>query len=226
MQLVEQGKLALDTDIAELLPDLAKAKVLEGFATDGTPILRAPRRAITLRHLLTHTSGFAYDMWNADIGRYIAATDTPGIISCQNAALTLPLTTDPGTRWEYGIGIDWAGKAVEAVSGQTLDAYMQANIFAPLGMTDTGFKIGPRAHAGRPGLDRHRDPAGPRVPHGRRRSLRHGRRLPEIRPDDPAQGHLQRGASPAAGDRGADVRQCHGRSGLQCDEDGLAALHQ
>ncbi|HBK05364.1 MAG TPA: 1,4-butanediol diacrylate esterase [Acetobacteraceae bacterium] len=142
MQLVEQGKLSLDGDIASVLPELGKVKVLQGFDAAGKPMLRAPKRAITLRHLLTHTSGFAYDMWNANIVRYMEATGTPGIISCKNAALGLPLVFDPGDKWEYGISIDWAGKAVEAVSGQTLDRYMQDNVLAPLGMTDTGFKIG------------------------------------------------------------------------------------
>jgi len=142
MQMVERGKLSLDGDIAAVLPELGRVQVLEGFDASGAPRLRPARRAITLRHLLTHTSGYAYDIWNADIARYMEATGTPGIISCQNAALTLPLAFDPGERWEYGISIDWAGKAVEAVSGQTLDLYMQDNILKPLGMTDTGFGIG------------------------------------------------------------------------------------
>jgi methyl acetate hydrolase len=142
MQLVEQDRLSLDGEIAAVLPELARVQVLEGFDTDGKPLLRAPRRAITLRHLLTHTSGFAYDIWNPDIGHYMEATGTPGIISCTNAALSLPLVADPGDRWEYGISIDWAGKAVEAVSGLTLDRYMHDNLLAPLGMTDTAFKIG------------------------------------------------------------------------------------
>ena len=142
MRLVERGLLSLDDDIAAVLPDLGRAQVLEGFDAEGKPRLRAARRAITLRHLLTHTSGHAYDMWNADIGRYIEVTGTPGVISCKNAALLLPLTSDPGEKWEYGIAIDWVGKAVEAVSGQTLAHSMQDWIFDPLGMTDTGFKIG------------------------------------------------------------------------------------
>jgi methyl acetate hydrolase len=142
MQLVEQGKLSLDGDIGSVLPPLRDVKVLEGFDANGQPRLRAPKRAITLRHLLTHSSGHAYDMWNADIGRYMQVTGTPGIISCQNAALMLPLTSDPGEKWEYGIAMDWVGKAVEAVSGQTLDRVMQTRIFDPLGMVDTGFKIG------------------------------------------------------------------------------------
>jgi methyl acetate hydrolase len=142
MQLVEQGKLSLDADLARTLPELARVQVLEGFDTNGKSRLRAAKRPITLRHLLTHTSGYAYDMWNADIGRFMEASGTPGIITCQNAALSLPLTSDPGEKWEYGISIDWAGKAVEAISGQTLDRYMHDNILVPLGMTDTAFKIG------------------------------------------------------------------------------------
>jgi CubicO group peptidase (beta-lactamase class C family) len=69
-------------------------------------------------------------------------TATPSILTCQNAALALPLIADPGEKWEYGISIDWAGKAVEAVSGQTLDKYMRENLLQPLGMNDTAFKLG------------------------------------------------------------------------------------
>jgi methyl acetate hydrolase len=95
-----------------------------------------------LLHLLTHTSGHAYDMWNADIARYIETTGTPNVISCRDAALLLPLASDPGEKWEYGIAIDWVGKAVEVVSGQTLSQYTQDNILRPLGMNDTGFRLG------------------------------------------------------------------------------------
>jgi CubicO group peptidase (beta-lactamase class C family) len=141
MQLVEQGKLSLDEPIGKILPDLANPQVLEGFDAGGEPKLRAAKKPITLRHLMTHTAGFAYDMWNGDIGKYMEKTATPGIITCQNAALKTPIMTDPGTRWEYGTNIDFVGKAVEAVSGKKLDAYLRDNIFAPLGMNDTGFKI-------------------------------------------------------------------------------------
>jgi methyl acetate hydrolase len=141
MQLVEQGKLSLDEPIGKLLPDLASPQVLEGFDASGNPKLRPAKKPITLRHLMTHTAGFAYDMWNADVGKYLEKTGTPGIISCLNAALKTPIMTDPGTRWEYGTNIDFVGKAVEAVSGKKLDAYLRENLFAPLGMNDTGFKI-------------------------------------------------------------------------------------
>ncbi len=142
MQLVEQGKLSLDGPIAAVLPELGTVQVLEGLAADGSPRLRPARRQITLRHLLTHSSGFVYEIWNADMARYIEATGTPSIGSCMNAALTLPLVFDPGEQWDYGIGIDWAGKAVEAISGQRLGTYMRQNLLEPLGMRDTAFRIG------------------------------------------------------------------------------------
>jgi CubicO group peptidase (beta-lactamase class C family) len=142
MQLVEQGKLSLDAPIGKVLSDLASPQVLEGFDAKGEPMLRPAKNPITLRHLMTHTAGFAYDMWNGDMVKYLERTGTPGITSCKNAALKTPIMSDPGTRWEYGTNIDFVGKAVEAVSGKKLDAYLRDYLFIPLGMTDTGFKIG------------------------------------------------------------------------------------
>src|SRR6185295_15779550 len=78
MQLVEQGKLSLDEPIGKLLPDLAAPQVLDGFDANGEPKLRAATKPITLRHLMTHTAGFSYDMWNADMGKYMEKTGTPG----------------------------------------------------------------------------------------------------------------------------------------------------
>lgn len=142
MQLVEQGKLSLDGPIGKVLPDLAAPQVLEGFDEKGEPRLRPARTAITLRHLMTHTAGFCYDMWNGNMVKYLERTGTPGITSCKNAALKTPIMSDPGTRWEYGTNIDFVGKAVEAVSGKNLEAYLRDHLFTPLGMTDTGFKLG------------------------------------------------------------------------------------
>ncbi|MGY4400883.1 serine hydrolase domain-containing protein [Bradyrhizobium sp. USDA 3315] len=141
MQLVEQGKLSLDEPIGKLLPDLAAVQVLDGFDAKGEPQLRPAKKPITLRQLMTHTAGFAYDMWDGNLGKYLEKTGTPGIITCLNAALKTPIMTDPGTRWEYGTNIDFVGKAVEAASGKKLDAYLRDNVFAPLGMSDTAFKI-------------------------------------------------------------------------------------
>jgi methyl acetate hydrolase len=142
MQLVEQGKLDLDSPIGKLLPDLGAVKVLEGYDADGKPRLRAPKRPVTLRHLLTHTSGHTYDTWNAANGEYREKSGMPAMTTGKLAALNMPLLFDPGEKWEYGIGIDWAGRAIEEASGLKLDDYMKRNLFEPLGMADTGFRIG------------------------------------------------------------------------------------
>ncbi|MEA2794027.1 MAG: methyl acetate hydrolase [Bradyrhizobium sp.] len=142
MQLVEQGKLSLDEPIGKLLPDLAAPQVLEGYDANGEPKLRPAKNPITLRHLMTHTAGFCYNLWNGDMVKYLEKTGTPDITSCKNAALQTPIMSDPGTRWEYGTNIDFVGKAVEAASGKKLNAYLRDHLFIPLGMTDTAFKIG------------------------------------------------------------------------------------
>lgn len=143
MQLVELGSLSLDAPAPEVLPQLADARVLEGFDAAGEPLLRAPRRPMTLRHLLTHTSGFGYDTWNADLFRYFAQTGRPTHASGKLIGLNAPLVFDPGEGWAYGIGIDWAGRMVEAASGKALDVYMREHIFDPLGMDDTGYALRP-----------------------------------------------------------------------------------
>ena len=141
MLLVEQGRLTLEGPITTALPELAQPQVLESFSVDGEPKLRAAARPITLRHLLTHTSGFGYDIWNADLARYRDRIGVPELFSGRNAALKMPLVFDPGDRWEYGIGIDWAGKAIERTSGKLLQSYFDENLFGPLGMNSTGFAL-------------------------------------------------------------------------------------
>jgi len=138
MQLVEQGKLALDQPAKEILPLLSKVQVLTGFDASG-PVMRQPRIDITLRHLLTHTAGFAYDIWNADIARYAREKKVPAMRTGKLAALNVPLVRDPGERWEYGVNIDMVGRMVEAAGGLDLDAYLQTHILMPLGMRDTSY---------------------------------------------------------------------------------------
>jgi CubicO group peptidase (beta-lactamase class C family) len=142
MQLVERGQISLEQDARTILPALGDAQVLDGFDAAGKPQLREPKSHITVRQLLTHTAGFSYDIWNADLVRYRDATGTPGVRASGDRVFAAPLIADPGTRWEYGIAIDWCGKLIEAISGQTLEAYLRTNVLDPLAMQDTSFKIG------------------------------------------------------------------------------------
>ena len=143
MQLVEEGKLDLDAAASRWIPELGSVQVLEGFDDAGEPRVRPPKRPVTLRHLLTHTAGFGYAVWSEAVGRYQQAKQIPTTGTCKNAALRLPLLFDPGERWWYGINIDWTGKVVEAASGATLGAVLRQNLFGPLGMDSTAFKITP-----------------------------------------------------------------------------------
>ncbi len=143
MQLVERGELSLDAPAAEVCPDIGDSQVLEGFDDQGQPVLRPPASPVTLRNLLTHTSGYVYELWNPDIVRFTEVTGGPGITSREMRAVRVPLMFDPGTRWEYGIGLEWVGLMVEAATGITLGRYVQQHVTEPLGMTDTGFTATP-----------------------------------------------------------------------------------
>ena len=149
MQRVEEGDLELDAPISRWVPEAADLQVLEGWSEDGEPRLRAPSREITLRDLLTHTSGFAYNLWNADLDRFMETQNFPALDSGEERAFYPPLMFDPGERWEYGISIDWVGKLVEVVSGKSLGTYMQDHIFNPLGMDSTGYRLTPDMEARR-----------------------------------------------------------------------------
>jgi len=158
MQLVEQGRIGLDDNVGRLVPALAAPHVLEGMDGAGKPILRPANGPVTLRQLLTHTAGFVYDMWNPKMLAYVRHTGLPRVATFGKPEDCLPLAFDPGTAWEYGVNIDWAGKALEAVTGQTLDGYLQQNVFAPLGMASSGFKLRPEVSARLAGMhQRHPD---------------------------------------------------------------------
>jgi methyl acetate hydrolase len=138
LQLIEQGELELDQDVAAVLPAFGELKVLEGFDGDR-PRLREPKRQATIMNLLTHTSGCAYGFCHENLLRYHQVTGLPDPLGGLRASLQAPLVAEPGTEWNYGVGIDWLGQVIEAVSGQDLATYLRENVFAPLGMNDTTF---------------------------------------------------------------------------------------
>jgi methyl acetate hydrolase len=146
MQLVEQDRIKLDEPVPGIDPLLAAPQVLEGYDAAGAPEVGPASRAITLRHLLTHTAGFTYRLWDAQALHYQQACGT--LPARKRTALPhQPLMFEPGTRWQYGTSIDWVGKIVEMVSGERLDVYFQKHILGPLGMDDTGFTLTPAQRA-------------------------------------------------------------------------------
>jgi methyl acetate hydrolase len=143
MQLVEQGHLDLDAPAETYCAELASPQVLEGFDDAGQPILRDARSQVTLRNLLTHTSGYAYDFTDPNLDKWFEATDSPRASTRRLASLNTPLMFDPGTKWHYGIGIDWAGIILERVTKSKLGAYFAEHLLEPLGMVDTSFACTP-----------------------------------------------------------------------------------
>ena len=141
MQLLEEGKLNFESPASEWVPELSGVEILDGFDAKGVPRTRKPGRAITLLHLLTHTAGFGYPWCSQDLLRYQRFHKLPDVVTGKNAALKLPLLFEPGKKWNYGISIDFVGKAVEAVSGRKLGEVMKENLLDPLGMSDTAFKL-------------------------------------------------------------------------------------
>ncbi|PWN50336.1 beta-lactamase/transpeptidase-like protein [Violaceomyces palustris] len=129
LQLVEQNKLSLQDDAAKYCPQLAKLSM-----TDGS----SPKKTPTVWNLVTHTCGVQYHFFNEKTLEWSEKNGVNAFDFGQNA-LDTPYAYEPGTKWEYGLGMDWAGQVVEAVSGLSLNDYFQKNIFAPLGIKDISF---------------------------------------------------------------------------------------
>ncbi|MFT4961643.1 MAG: methyl acetate hydrolase [Paracoccaceae bacterium] len=143
MILIDRGLLSMDTPVGDILPEWDELPVLTGFDGD-TPLLRAQKTQATVRNLATHTSGMEYDLFNADIVKYMKVTGHPPVLSGLKKSMMLPLTSDPGTRFGYGPSTDWLGQVVEAVDGRRIDAFCADEIFGPLAMKDATFEIGSR----------------------------------------------------------------------------------
>ncbi len=162
MMLMEQGKLLLNDPVAKYLPEYAAQKV--ATLVDGAVELRDLQQPATLQDLLRHTAGFTYEFMGSSAVQRQYAQSRIGSRSRSNAEFShalagLPLMFEPGSTWEYGRATDVLGRIVEVVSGQALGAFLQAQIFKPLGMTDTGFSVPPQHH-GRIAEPFARDPEG------------------------------------------------------------------
>jgi methyl acetate hydrolase len=140
LQQRDRGTLDFEAPVETYCPDFADVPVLDGY-DDELPRLRPPRSRATVRQLLTHTAGLAYSFWNADLARWAKLppprSRRPGLVG----PFAAPMVADPGAEVTYGIGTDWLGRVVEAVSGQALDAYLTEHVFGPLNMTSTTFRL-------------------------------------------------------------------------------------
>ena len=147
LQLSEQLKLDIDAPVEEYCPEFAEVQLLAGVQ-DGRPLLRPPARKVTVKQLITHTSGLGYWFWSADVLAWERAVGAPRPMSGLRAVLDAPLVFEPGTAFLYGHGTDWLGLVVEAVVGRRLDEAIAAIVTDPLDMTRTGFALNDRARAG------------------------------------------------------------------------------
>jgi CubicO group peptidase (beta-lactamase class C family) len=158
MQLWEQGKFGLDDPLEWHLPEYSGLRVLAGENADGTPILRDPRRNVTVRDVLRHTAGFTYGAGGAPANaadrvweQLQPLSSDKTLAEFSQAMAQVPLLSDPGTHWHYSAGVDVQARLVEVLSGQPFADYVAQHIFLPLGMSDTGWR---RAATDRPRLAR------------------------------------------------------------------------
>lgn len=149
MTLYERGLFQLNQPVASFIPAFNDLKVYAGEGESG-PILDNLAWPLTIRHLLTHTSGITYH-W-LEYGRVEAMyreahlSDNIPLADFVDNLLKLPLAFQPGTAWRYGFSHDVVARLVEVISGQPLDEYLQETIFDPLGMADTGYCVGAENH--------------------------------------------------------------------------------
>ena len=140
MMLVDEGRLKLDDEVAKYLPKYKDPRVISRFnEADASYDTRPARRAITIRHLLTHTSGIGYGFSSPLLTKIMQKTMQP--------ELELPLLFDPGESWAYGASTRVLGQVVEVISGQKIDAFLESRILQPLGMRDTGYLVPPAKYS-------------------------------------------------------------------------------
>lgn len=146
LRLVEDGSLVLDDPVSKYIPSFAHVKVFVGGSVDA-PLLAEPSSPITVRMLLNHTSGLPYGLTGSAVDTIFrrARMYRPErtLAEFADSLALVPLLFHPGADWSYSSGFDVAGRVIEVASGQPLDEYLEAALFRPLGMRDTGFRIRP-----------------------------------------------------------------------------------
>ncbi|CAN5402918.1 serine hydrolase domain-containing protein [soil metagenome] len=162
MMLFEEGKLLLDEPISKYIPEFKSPKVIASFnAKDSTYTTTPAKSEITIRHLLSHTSGIDYaGIGSPDFRAIYAKAGVPSGIGTNNIVLAdkmkilggLPLKHNPGEQYTYSLSVDVLGYLVEILSGMSLDQFFKTRIFQPLGMSDTYFYLPKEKHSRLVGL--------------------------------------------------------------------------
>lgn len=141
LQLLENGKIkSIDDLVEDYLPEINDIKLLKGFDDDNKPILVDDVNKVTIRHLLTHTAGFSYSFFSYAYQKLYDTQSTANIIKSEWDQFTTPLIFEPGTKWHYGVGIDWVGKIIERVTNLSLGDYCKINIFDRINAKSLTFK--------------------------------------------------------------------------------------
>ena len=150
LRLVEDGRVGLDDPVSKYIPAFAGVRVFAG-GTAAAPVLKDPDSPITVRQLLNHTSGLAYGLTTGPVDTIFTRAKlydaTRTLEQFTDSLARLPLLFSPGTRWSYSSGLDVAGRVIEVASGESLDRFLDEQIFRPLGMRDTGFRVRPDRRA-------------------------------------------------------------------------------
>ncbi|KAH7313602.1 putative esterase [Stachybotrys elegans] len=142
LQLVDRGFITLYEDLRPRFSEFSSLQVLTGFTENNTAILVDNTEPLTLRNLLTHTSGFSYDTWDPTLVRWATSVNrAENTSSWSREGFRIPLVFSPGEQWTYGASLDWAGYVLETITNQSLEEYMRENIFEPLGMDSTSFNV-------------------------------------------------------------------------------------
>lgn len=145
MILWEEGKFQLDDPITKYFPEFEGLQVFKGMDAEGKPILAPVSRPPTVQELMSHTAGFGYGLapgnYVDDRFRELEIFQSPDANEMIRRVATIPLKHEPGVTWDYSIAVDIQGALIERLSGQSLGAFLEARVFAPLGMTDTAFFV-------------------------------------------------------------------------------------
>ena len=140
LQLIERGSINLDTNIEDISEKYKKIQIINSFEANN-PIYTNPTNKIKIKHLLNHTAGYGYEIWDKEINELVTLKLLNSLFDDDSDFLNAPILFNPGSEWKYGINIDVLGDLVEKITNQKLGTFMNENIFKKINMTKTSFDL-------------------------------------------------------------------------------------